>query len=53
MVGSDIDFRKGESRDLFLLRVRAAEGLTPEPSSISSKMNCVELEGINSSGVVV
>lgn len=49
-IGSDIDLRKGEFRDLFPVRLLIVEGdLNPDPSIISSKINCVELEGINSS----
>jgi len=51
-VGSDSDFRKGESRDRLPLKALVAEGLNPDPSSISSNMNCVEVEGINSSPAV-
>lgn len=50
VVGSDIDLRKGESRDLFPVSLWIAEdGLNPDPSIISSKINCVDVEGINSS----
>lgn len=49
-VGSDIDLRKGEWRDLFPVSLLIVEGdLKPDPSIISSNMNCVEFEGINSS----
>lgn len=49
-VGSDIDLRKGESRDLFPVSLLIAEDdLNPDPSIISSKINCVDVEGINSS----
>lgn len=48
MVGSDSDLRNGESTDLLPFRA-LDEGFTPDPSSIWSKMNCVELEGMNSS----
>lgn len=48
-VGSESDFRKGESRDRLPLRALTADGLNPDPSSISSNMNCVEVEGIKSS----
>lgn len=50
VVGSDIDLRKGESRDLFLVSLLIPEDdLNPDPSIISSKINCVDVEGINSS----
>ena len=49
-VGSDIDLRSGESRDLFPVNLLIVEGdLNPDPSVISSKTNCVEVEGTNSS----
>jgi hypothetical protein len=51
-VGSDIDLRSGESRDLFPVNLLIVEGdLNPDPSTISSKINCVEVEGTNSSFV--
>lgn len=49
-VGSDIDLRKGESIDLFPVSLLIVEGdLNPDSFIISSRINCVELEGINSS----
>jgi hypothetical protein len=51
-VGSDIDLRSGESRDLFPVNLLIVAGdLNPDPSIISSKINCVEVEGANSSFV--
>jgi hypothetical protein len=52
-VGSENDLRKGESRDLLPVRFRIAEGgLKPEPSSISSNINCVDSDGMKSSFAV-
>jgi hypothetical protein len=49
-VGSDTDLRKGETKDLFSVSLLIVEGdLNPDPSIIWSRINCVELEGINSS----
>jgi hypothetical protein len=48
-VGSESDFRKGESRERLPLGALTADGLNPVPSSISSNMDCVEVEGIKSS----
>lgn len=49
-VGSDIDLRKCESRDIFPVSLLIVEDdLNPDPSIISSKIYCVEVEGINSS----
>jgi hypothetical protein len=42
--------RSGESSDLFPVNLLIVEGdLNPDPSIISSKINCVEVEGTNSS----
>lgn len=50
VVGSDIDLRKGESRDLFPVSLLIVEDdLNPDSSIISSKINCVDVEGKNSS----
>lgn len=47
-LGSDSDLRNGALVDLLPFKA-PFEGLGPETSSISSKIDCVELEGMNSS----